>query len=308
MTLGDRVALLGVPVEAGAGRLGCRMGPAALRIAGVGQNVDALGFTVEDRGDVAPEPVELDLQGTAHRVGEIAGWTRALAAAVESCLGAGVRPVALGGDHSLSMGSVAGALGWAARAGRPLHVLWLDAHADFNTPLTSPSGNMHGMPAAFACGEAGFDGLLPERPVLAPERLHLFGVRSIDPEERALLTRRGVDVCDMRRIDEIGTAALMRGILDQVAAQGGYLHVSLDVDYLDPHLAPGVGTMVPGGATFREAHLVMELIHESGLMTSLDLAELNPFLDDRGRSARLMVEFAASAFGRCILDRHTQPA
>jgi arginase len=297
--------LIGAPVEAGAGRAGCRMGPAALRIAGLAQALGELGVAVRDRGDLDPAPVAVELAGAARRAGAVAGWTRALAEAAQAVLAEGAVPVALGGDHSLSMGTIAGAARHARARGRPLHVLWLDAHADFNTPLTSPSGNMHGMPAAFLCGEPGFAGLLDEPPALDPARLHLFGVRSIDAEERALVVQRGVDIADMRRIDETGAAALIHGILQQVAAEGADLHVGLDVDYLDPELAPGVGTTVPGGATFREAHLVMELVAESGLMTGLDLVELNPFLDDRGRSARLMVELAASAFGRTILDRRT---
>jgi arginase len=214
-------------------------------------------------------------------------------------------PIALGGDHSLSMGSVNGVARHAREAGRPLSVLWLDAHADFNTPATSPSGNLHGMSTAFLCGEAGLDGLIGDEPrvPIHPARLHIFGARSIDAEERALLRARGIDVVDMRMIDEFGVSVPLRRILDAVAAENGLLHVSLDVDFLDPAIAPGVGTMVPGGATYREAHLVMELLHDSGLVASLDLVELNPFLDDRGMTARLLIDLVASLFGRRIMDR-----
>lgn len=166
---------------------------------------------------------------------------------------------------------------------------------------------MHGMPLAFACGRPGFDGILPEtRPLLRPENVFLFGVRSIDPAERAALVRWGVNVYDMRTIDEQGAAALMRRVIETVARADGQLHVSLDVDFLDPEIAPGVGTTVPGGATFREAHLVMELLSDAGVATSLDLAELNPFLDVRGKSARLLVELMASLFGLRVFDRPTR--
>ena len=193
----------------------------------------------------------------------------------------------LGGDHSLAMGSIGGVARHAAEAGRELFVLWLDAHSDFNTPLTSPSGNMHGMSLAMLCREPGLEGVFGDEPhgFIDPSRLHLFGIRSIDSGERRLLQDRGVDVVDMRRLDEDGFAVSIRRIIDRVRARNGLLHVSLDVDFLDPTIAPGVGTAVPGGATYREAHLVMELLYESGLKPSLDLVELNPFLDERGKSA-----------------------
>jgi arginase len=197
----------------------------------------------------------------------------------------------------------------AAEVRRPLFVLWLDAHSDYNTPATSPSGNMHGMPVAFFCGEQGFDGILPaNRPLVPAKNVFQLGIRSIDPAERDAVGLRGVNVYDMRTVDERGAAAIMRDVMHTVSQAGGLLHVSLDVDFLDPDVAPGVGTTVPGGATFREAHLVMEMLCDSGLVTSLDLVELNPFLDDRGKSARIMVELTASLFGRRIFDRPTQAA
>ena len=191
--------------------------------------------------------------------------------------------------------------------GRPVTVLWLDAHADFNTPATSPSGNIHGMSVAAITGEADLAGLYHglQRASVPCTDVHLFGVRSIDPGERALLMARGVHVTDMRAIDENGVSEPLRSILDKVRAQNGLLHVSLDVDFLDPGLAPGVGTTVPGGATFREAHLIMEMLHDSELVGSVDVVELNPFLDDRGKTALLMVDLLASLFGRQIFDRPT---
>lgn len=304
------IDLIGAPVEVGASRRGCVMGSAALRVAGLEETLASLGYAVTDRGDVAPavDP-EVRLAGEARNAPEIAGWTRALDQAAYQSMRRGAFPVFLGGDHSLSMGSVSGVARHAAEAGRPLFVLWLDAHSDFNTPATSPSGNMHGMPVAFFCGEDGFNGILPaDRPLVPAKNVYQIGIRSIDPAERDAVGKRGVNVFDMRTLDERGAAAIMRDVIRTVSEARGLLHVSLDVDFLDPDVAPGVGTTVPGGATFREAHLVMEMLCDSGLVASLDLVELNPFLDDRGKSARIMVELTASLFGRRIFDRPTQAA
>ena len=213
----------------------------------------------------------------------------------------------MGGDHSLSMGSVNGVARYWKQQGRPLFVLWLDAHADYNTPDTTETGNMHGMSAAFLCGEPGLDGLLGDQPRVSirTDRLDLFGIRSIDPPEKQLVRDRRIAVADMRAIDEFGVGVLIRRVIERVKAQGGVLHVSFDVDFLDPAVAPGVGTTVPGGATYREAHLVMELLHDSGLVRSVDIVELNPFLDERGRTARVAVELIGSLFGLQITDRPT---
>jgi len=203
------------------------------------------------------------------------------------------------------MGSVNGVARHWHEQGRELFVLWLDAHADYNTPATTITGNMHGMSAAFLCGEPGLDGLLGREPraSIKPDNLDLFGIRSIDKLEKALVAERKIAVADMRQIDEFGVAVLIRRVIERVKARNGVLHVSFDVDFLDPATAPGVGTMVPGGATYREAHLIMELLHDSGLMVSLDVVELNPFLDERGRTARVMVELVGSLFGQQITDR-----
>ncbi|SDO24734.1 arginase [Methylobacterium phyllostachyos] len=304
--LGDgyRLALIGAPIEVGTSEPGAVMGPAALRTAGLGRALADLGHAVVDHGDVVP-----DGPAGARGLDAVAAWTRALSRVVEGVLDGGALPLTAGGDHSLSLGSIDGVMRHCARQGRPLFVLWLDAHADFNTPETSPSGNVHGMPLAALCGEAGFPQLFaePAPPALAPTDVHLFGLRSIDAGERALVAARRVGVTDMRTIDEFGVIAPLRQILERVAARGAHLHVSFDIDFLDPSIAPGVGTTVPGGATFREAHLIMEMLHDSGLVRSLDIVELNPFLDERGRSARVLVELAASLFGRRILDRPTAP-
>lgn len=296
-------------MEQGAGRPGCVMGPAAYRTAGLGNQLRDLGFAVEDLGDVSLVPAE-DLaaySGTLKNLPEVAGWTRAIhAQACDLALSDAV-PIYMGGDHALSFGSVTGHVAAAARMGRPQYVLWLDAHSDFNTPASSPSGNMHGMPLAYACGLDSFPDLLqgPLPAALDPRNLCLIGLRSVDGEERRLLRASGARAHDMRAIDESGVAALLRPFFEEIARNNGLLHVSLDVDFIEPDIAPAVGTTVPGGATFREAHLIMELLHDSQLVTSLDLVELNPFLDDRGRTARLMVDLAASLFGRRVLDRDT---
>ncbi|OLP59573.1 arginase [Xaviernesmea oryzae] len=308
------VTLIGVPLEEGSGRRGCVMGPTALRIAGVDRVLAELGFRVSDAGDLKPEPVEglevgLPPQAQAKNLAIVAGFTRALEAATHAAASAGQLPILLGGDHALSMGSVSGMARHASERGRPLFVLWLDAHADFNSSETSPSGNMHGMPVAFFCGEAALPGILPDdRPLVDPRRVYQVGIRSVDAREREEVAEHGVNVYDMRALDEMGAAAIMREILAAVEAENGLLHVSLDVDFLDPEVAPGVGTTVPGGATFREAHLIMEMLCDSGLVSSLDLVELNPFLDDRGKSARILVELTASLFGRRIFDRPTRSA
>ena len=298
-----RVEILGVPMDVGAGRKGASMGPAALRIAGLAETLKALNLEVDDLGDLAPAP-RAALPDAPGHYAEIAGWSHALAERSFQMMARGAFPIFLGGDHSMSIGSVSGVARQCAESGRPLFVLWLDAHGDFNTPTTSPSGNIHGMPAAFLCGESGFDGMVPDacRAPIDPTRIHLFGIRSLDPGERALLETRGVAVADMRLIDEHGVAALMRGIIEKAAAAGGRLHVSLDVDFLDPSFAPAVGTAVPGGATYREAHLIMEMLHDSGLVGSLDIVELNPILDERGKTAYALVDLVASLMGRRILS------
>ncbi|WP_375410367.1 arginase [uncultured Methylobacterium sp.] len=294
------IEVIGAPIEVGTSEAGAVMGPASLRTAGLVTTLSDLGWPVVDRGDVAP-----DAGAPSHGPGAVAAWALALREAVGAALDRSALPLVIGGDHSLSLGTVDAVLRHSMAAGRDLFVLWLDAHADFNTPETSPSGNMHGMPLAALCGEPGFADLFGDeaRVALAPGNVHLFGLRSIDAGERALVAARRIDVVDMRTIDEFGVVAPLRRILERVQAAGGVLHVSLDVDFLDPALAPGVGTTVPGGATFREAHLIMEMLHDSGLVAALDVVELNPFLDERGRSARLLVELVASLFGRTIVER-----
>ena len=306
--MAQRLALLGAPVEVGASQRGTLMGPAALRTAGLAAVLESLGFRVEDHGDLSIADLtaadDVPPPNTKH-YREIAGWIRALSARAYALASSGAIPLFLGGDHSLSMGSVNGVARHWHEQGRELFVLWLDAHADYNTPTTTITGNMHGMSGAFLCGEPGLDQLLGNEPraSIKSDQLDLFGVRSIDKLEKDLVRERGINVADMRRIDEFGVGVLIRQVIDKVNARGGVLHVSFDVDFLDPGLAPGVGTLVQGGATYREAHLVMELLHDSGLVRSLDIVELNPFLDERGKTARLAIELVGSLFGQQITDR-----
>jgi arginase len=303
-----RCRIVGAPVQDGAGRMGCEMGPSALRTAGLVSTLQELGHDVQDLGAVQPQAARAVSHGNLalKALPEIVAWTAAIA---ETAYVASIdaMPIFLGGDHSISAGTLAGVARRAAELGRPLFVLWLDAHPDFHTLDTTASGNLHGVPLAYASGQPGFTGYFPDLPAAVdPKRVCTLGLRSVDPAERSALNAAGVTVHDMRTIDEHGIAPLTRAFLERVATEQGMLHVSLDVDFLDPAIAPAVGTTVPGGATFREAHLVMEMLHDSGLVTSLDLVELNPFLDERGRTATLMVDLTASLMGRRIMDRPTR--
>lgn len=309
-----RITLIGAPTDAGASQRGCRMGPDALRVAGLAQSLETLGFEVDDRGDLRPEPIaELQSAPTARNLPDVAAVTRATARAAYDAAMSGATPIFLGGDHIISGGSVAGLAAAAAESGERLAVLWFDAHPDFHTAQTSVSGNMHGMAAAYFCGHgaapADLDALYGDAPrgVVAPTDFTVFGARSVDPAEGERLHQHGAIVHDMRSIDEFGVARLMRDFISRVEKEEKLrLHVSFDVDFLDPEIAPGVGTTAPGGATFREAHLAMEMLADSGLVRSLDLVELNPFLDERGRTARLLVDLTASLFGKRVIDRPTR--
>ena len=303
-----RTILIGAPVDSGQKRAGCLMGPAAYRVAGIAREIASEAHTVEDWDDVALPPLpEVNCANpVVHMLPETVGWTKVLAARVDEALTAGGFPIVMGGDHSLALGTAAGAAAYAARAGRPLFLLWLDAHSDFHTPLTTTSGNLHGTPLTYINGRDGFDAFPPFPAPVPARRICMFGIRSVDAAEQAAMQERDIAINDMRVIDEHGIVKPLRAFLDRCRKENGMLHVSLDVDFLDPSIAPAVGTTVPGGATFREAHLVMELLHESGLVTSLDLVELNPFLDDRGMTARLMVDLVGSLMGKKVFDRPTR--
>jgi arginase len=305
---GKPCILLGAPMQDGAGRLGCDMGPSAFRAAGLAAALEELGCPVLDRGNIAPAPLRTlhHPNGAIKALAEIVAWTEAIADAVYKASGEGM-PIVLGGDHSLAAGTLPGLSRRAAESEREFFVLWLDAHPDLHSLETTRSGNLHGVPIAYATGRPGFAGWFP--PLAAPvnpAHICMMGLRSVDAAERAALAASGIIVHDMRAIDEQGVAPLLASFLQRVADAQGILHVSLDVDFLDPAIAPGVGTTVPGGATFREAHLVMEMLHDSGLVASLDLVELNPFLDERGRTALLLVDLVASLMGRRVMDRPTK--
>jgi arginase len=301
------IALLGIPFDLGAGQRGSVMGPTALRIAGMAEGLRDLDYTVTDHGDLPmPKAAPHDFampEGKCNSPAEIAGWMRAIHDAAYGLLRAKAIPVFLGGDHTIAIGTLSAVARHCAEVGKELMVLWIDAHGDFNTPLTSPTGNMHGMPAAFLCGDPSLAGILGDRPFvpLDPKSLFLFGLRSIDPIERKALRDGGIACSDMGQIDDVGVSAVIRPFLERIAGRNVHLHVSLDADAIDPTVVPGVGTPVPGGLTYRETHLIMELLHRSGLVGSVDLVELNPFLDERGRSAYVLAELAASLFGRTVL-------
>ncbi|MFY9212589.1 MAG: arginase [Aestuariivita sp.] len=300
------IILIGAPVDSGKRRAGCLMGPDAYRTAGLTRALGDLGHKVQDWGNLTPASHQADTPGDRiHALNETIGWTHRLVRVAQDAAATGV-PIFLGGDHSMSLGSVAGVARHAASLGRPQFVLWLDAHSDFHTPATTESGNLHGTPVAYVTGQPGFAGF-PELSAPVPQdQVCMIGLRSVDAGERAMLEGTAIHRHDMREIDETGIARPLSAFLERVRAANGVLHVSLDVDFLDPGIAPAVGTTVPGGATIREGHLVMEMLHDSGLLTSMDLVELNPFLDERGRTAQLMVDLCASALGRRVFDRPTR--
>jgi arginase len=299
------IILVGAPMDCGKRRDGCLMGPDAFRTAGLAAALSDLGHSVVDAGNVTPRANDIADHDHLYCLPETVAWTTALAEKAESAMTDGF-PIFLGGDHALSLGTTLGVSRAAAKADRPLFILWLDAHTDYHTPLTTDSGNLHGTPVGYLAGRSDFDQFPTFENPVPPQRICMLGLRSVDPAERDALHGTAVRSIDMRAIDEDGIVKPLSAFLADVAAANGMLHVSLDVDFLDPSVAPAVGTTVPGGATVREGHLVMEMLSDSGLMTSLDLVELNPFLDDRGRTAQLMVELTASAFGRKVFDRPTR--
>lgn len=298
---GTSVSIIGAPLDLGQSRRGVDMGPSAIRYAGLDERLSEIGHVVHDRGNIAtPEPEALPLQDVRARyLPEILTACARLAALVEGAVRERSRPLVLGGDHSVAIGTLSGL---AAAAGQTGGVIWIDAHGDLNTPETSPSGNVHGMPLAAALGRCGerfvHDGLT--LPAVDPARIVLVGVRSLDDTERAYLRDAEVRVFTMSDIDRIGIERAMREALARVAGPG-FVHVSLDLDALDPEVAPGVGTPVRGGLTYREAHLACELVAESGIAGSLEVVEANPILDRENATALTAVELVASALGKTIL-------
>jgi arginase len=301
----QNIILIGAPVDSGKDRKGCIMGPDAFRTARLGDILTELGHSVTDLGNLTAQDTDIPEHDHLIALPQTVGWTRTLNKAAKDAAPKGL-PIFLGGDHSLALGSVTGIADYAASIGKPLFVLWLDAHSDFHTPQTTASGNLHGTPVAYLSGQTGFDDFPVVINPVPTENICMIGLRSVDPDEHAALADTNVEIADMRAIDEGGIRAPLAEFLAKVAAADGLLHVSLDVDFLDPDIAPAVGTTVPGGATLREAHLVMELLHDSARVTSLDLVELNPFMDERGKTASLMVDLTASLMGRRVFDRPTR--
>lgn len=301
MTDGRPVSILGAPLDLGQGRRGVDMGPSALRYAGLEERLTSFGCDVVDGGNIpTPQPEALDVVDTNVRfLPEILEACSTLSSRVAETVLSGRFPLVLGGDHSIALGTLAGL---AAAAGRPGGVIWVDAHGDLNTPDTSPTGNVHGMPLAAALGLAGPAFAHPglQLPAVEAERVVLLGVRALDPDEQALIRERGIHVMTMSQIDRVGIEAAVAEALER-AAGPGFVHLSLDLDALDPEVAPGVGTPVPGGLTYREAHLACELAAASGAIGSLELVEVNPILDRANHTAVTAVELAASALGLTIL-------
>ena len=290
----------------GASRRGVDMGPSALRVAGLQARLQALGHDVSDGGNIRVELPETRARGeqNAHYLTEIAETCTRTAQAVLKTLKEGVTPLVLGGDHSLAAGTVSGVAAWHRRRKQKIGLIWMDAHPDINTPDTSPSGNVHGMPLAAlsGLGPEPLGNILGYSPKIAPENVVLIGIRNIDAAERNNLRRAGLaHVYTMRDIDERGMRTVMEEALRAAGSGTAGYHLSLDMDWIDPEDAPGVGTPVRGGATYREAHLAMEILADHGRLLSLEIVEVNPVIDEHNRTADLAVELACSAFGKKIL-------
>ena len=300
-----KLELIGAPTDIGASVRGAGMGPDALRVAGLAETLTRLGFSVVDRGNLAgpATPWAAASNGLRH-LDEVIAWNRSVYNAVDAALGAGHVPLLLGGDHFLAIGSIS-AIAWHVRKrGQKLRVLWLDAHTDVNTDATSPSGNIHGMPVACLLGHgpAALTGWSGERAALDPEAVRFIGVRSVDGDEKEAIRTMGLRVFDMRHIDEHGMRHTMTEALQDID-EDTHLHVSFDLDCLDPADAPGVGTGVRGGPTYREMQLCMEMVADTGRLGSLDVVELNPALDVRNQTAEVAVALIESLFGKSTLTR-----
>lgn len=299
------IALVGVPTDIGAGHRGASMGPEALRVAQIAEKLRARGLDVSDRGNLhgPVNPWLPPVDGYRH-LAEVTAWNKAVHAAIYDELAQDRLPIMLGGDHCLAIGSVSAVARHCRENGKKLRVLWLDAHSDFNTAQATPSGNIHGMPVACLCGN-GPDALIGiggHTPAVTPDVFRQIGIRSVDEGEKRLVREAAVDIYDMRHIDEVGMKRAMEEALAGMDART-HLHVSFDVDFLDPVIAPGVGTTVRGGPNYREAQLCMEMIADSGRLGSLDIVELNPAFDKRNATAKLAVDLVESLFGKSTLIR-----
>ncbi len=302
---GRAISVIGAPTDVGAGSRGASMGPEALRVANLIDVLRSHALQVHDRGNLAgPANPWLPPVGGYRHLAEVLAWNEAVHHAVHAELSEGRLPILLGGDHSLGIGSISAVARHCRETGQTLRVLWLDAHADFNTDALTPSGNLHGMPLAVLCGHGppALAALGGSVPAISPKAIRQIGIRSVDPGEKRFVHSQGLEVFDMRYIDEVGMRHTMEAALAGVDANT-HLHVSFDVDFLDPPIAPGVGTTVLGGPTYREAQLCMEMIADTGRLGSLDVMELNPALDVRNATAVLAVDLIESLFGKSTLMR-----
>ena len=299
------LSLIGVPTDIGAGHRGASMGPEALRVANLAGRLERRGFEVIDHGNLQGpiNPWQPPQDGYRH-LPQVVAWNQAVHTAVYTELNAGRVPVMLGGDHCLAIGSISAVARYCREQGKKLRVLWLDAHADFNTADVTPSGNIHGMPVSCLCGNGPSElvELGGHVPATTPDVYRQIGIRSVDEGEKRLVREAQVRIFDMRRIDEAGMKPVMEEALADVD-ENTHLHVSFDVDFLDPTIAPGVGTTVRGGPNYREAQLCMEMIADTGRVSSLDIVELNPAFDKRNQTARLAVDLVESLFGKSTLIR-----
>jgi arginase len=301
----SHIAIIGAPLDLGQGRRGVDMGPSAMRVANLNARVESLGYTVEDLGNVPAEQAEALREGdaSARYLPQIAATCGRLAALVEQALSRGSVPLVLGGDHSVAVGTASGVSRYFRRQNQTAGLIWLDAHADMNTPASSPSGNVHGMPLAciLGMGPPELTGLSGSHPMIAAHNAVIVGLRDVDQLEKPHVRQSGVRAFTMRDIDERGLRSVMEEAIRLAAEGTAGFHLSLDMDFVDPADAPGVGTPVRGGATYREAHLAMEMICDSGKMLSLEVVEVNPVIDEVNRTADLAVELVMSALGKRIL-------
>lgn len=302
---GKKIRVIGTPLDLGASRRGVDMGPSAVRVAGLEARLEAIGHEVEDAGNVAVAIPEQKKEGNPHAkyLKEITATCTKEAELVIKTLEAGRVPVVLGGDHSIAAGTVSGVAEFFRRRNERIGLVWIDAHADINTPETSPSGNVHGMPLAaiLGLGPPELANIFNFAPKVAPENCVIVGVRDIDQTEKDNVRHAGIDVFTMRDIDERGMRTVIEEALRIAGRDTAGYHISLDMDWIDPEDAPGVGTPVRGGATYREGHLAMEIIADHGRMTSFEVVEVNPVIDEHNRTANLAVELTLSAFGKKIL-------
>jgi arginase len=292
------IRIIGVPMDLGQNRRGVDMGPSAVRYAGLQARLAGLGYDVHDEGNISvPNPEEKAVEGQTKQLQAVTAVCQTIYQRARECVKRNDFTIFLGGDHSISIGTVA-----AAAKNEPIGVIWVDAHGDYNTPDTSPTGNIHGMPVAVLVGDGpielvniGYEGVK-----IQPSQLVQIGIRSLDTSEKNRLAHSGASIYTMRHLDEMGMAAVARRALERLRHLS-HIHVSLDMDSLDPGAAPGVGTPVPGGLTYREAHLLMEILGDSGRVRSMDIVEINPILDDKNKTAELAVELAASLLGQRIM-------